>query len=33
MIPPEPYKSEFQGHLYDGEIAYADHELALLIEW
>ncbi|MBI3474815.1 MAG: sulfatase-like hydrolase/transferase [Acidobacteria bacterium] len=29
--PPEPYSSEYKGHLYDGEIAYADHELGKLI--
>jgi choline-sulfatase len=23
--PPEPYKSEYKDHLYDGEVAYADH--------
>jgi arylsulfatase A-like enzyme/Flp pilus assembly protein TadD len=31
--PPEPYRTEYQGHLYDGEIAYADHELGILITW
>jgi len=31
--PPEPYRSEYRGHLYDGEIAYADHELGNLITW
>jgi arylsulfatase A-like enzyme/Flp pilus assembly protein TadD len=31
--PPEPYRSEYQGHLYDGEISYADHELGRLIAW
>jgi choline-sulfatase len=31
--PPEPYRSEYQGHLYDGEIAYADHELGRVIAW
>lgn len=31
--PPEPYRSQYQGHLYDGEIAYADHELGRLIAW
>ena len=31
--PPEPYRSQYQGHLYDGEIAYADHELGRLISW
>ena len=23
--PPEPYKSEYKDHLYDGEVAYADY--------
>jgi choline-sulfatase len=31
--PPEPYRSDYQGHLYDGEIAYADHELERVVEW
>jgi choline-sulfatase len=31
--PPEPYRSEYRSHLYDGEIAYADHELGKLIAW
>jgi len=31
--PPEPYRTQYRGHLYDGEIAYADHELARLIGW
>ena len=31
--PPEPYRSRFKDRLYDGEIAYADHELARLIAW
>jgi len=31
--PPEPYRSEYHGHLYDGEIAYADHELGTLMSW
>jgi arylsulfatase A-like enzyme/Flp pilus assembly protein TadD len=31
--PPEPYRSQYQGHLYDGEIAYADHELGRLMDW
>jgi arylsulfatase A-like enzyme/Tfp pilus assembly protein PilF len=31
--PPEPYRSEYRGHLYDGEIAYADHELGKLVAW
>jgi choline-sulfatase len=31
--PPEPYSTEYRSHLYDGEIAYADHELGKLISW
>src|SRR5690242_15916528 len=31
--PPEPYRTRFRDHLYDGEIAYADHELGRLIAW
>jgi arylsulfatase A-like enzyme/Flp pilus assembly protein TadD len=31
--PPEPYRSEYRSHLYDGEIAYADHELGKLVAW
>ena len=31
--PPEPYHTQYAGHLYDGEIAYADHEIGRLIEW
>jgi arylsulfatase A-like enzyme/Flp pilus assembly protein TadD len=31
--PPEPFRSQYQGRLYDGEIAYADHELGRLIAW
>jgi len=31
--PPEPYRSEYRSHLYDGEIAYADHELGNLMSW
>jgi choline-sulfatase len=31
--PPEPYRTEYRGHLYDGEIAYADHELGSLMAW
>ncbi|MFZ3263421.1 MAG: sulfatase, partial [Terriglobales bacterium] len=31
--PPEPYKTEYSTHLYDGEIAYADHELGSLMTW
>lgn len=31
--PPEPFRSEYRTHLYDGEIAYADHELGRLMTW
>ncbi len=31
--PPEPYRTDYKGHPYDGEIAYADHELGKLIAW
>src|SRR5258707_2420137 len=31
--PPEPYRTEYRSHLYDGEIAYADHELGNLVSW
>ncbi len=31
--PPEPFRAEYSDHLYDGEIAYADHELGRLISW
>jgi choline-sulfatase len=31
--PPEPFQSEYRTHLYDGEIAYADHELGNLMTW
>jgi arylsulfatase A-like enzyme/Flp pilus assembly protein TadD len=31
--PPEPFRTQYRGHLYDGEIAYADHELGRLISW
>lgn len=31
--PPEPYRAQYQNHPYDGEIAYADHELGRLIAW
>jgi arylsulfatase A-like enzyme/Flp pilus assembly protein TadD len=30
---PEPYRSEYRNHPYDGAIAYADHELGNLIAW
>jgi choline-sulfatase len=31
--PPKPYRTEYLDHPYDGEIAYADHELGKLIAW
>jgi len=31
--PPEPYRSQYRTHPYDGEIAYADHELGRLVAW
>jgi len=31
--PPEPFRSQYRDHLYDGEVAYADHELGRLITW
>lgn len=30
--PPEPYRSQYAGRPYDGEIAYADHCVGLLLE-
>ncbi len=31
--PPEPFRTQYRSHPYDGEIAYADHELGRLISW
>ena len=31
--PPEPYRTQYRSHPYDGEIAYADHELGRLMLW
>jgi choline-sulfatase len=31
--PPEPFRTQYRDHLYDGEIASADHELSRLILW
>ena len=31
--PPEPFRTQYREHPYDGEIAYADHELGRLIVW
>ena len=30
--PPEPFKQQYRERPYDGEIAYADHELARLLD-
>lgn len=30
--PPEPFRTEFAGHLYDGEIAYTDSQLKRLFD-
>ena len=30
-VPPEPYRSEYQTRPYDGEIAYVDHTIGLLL--
>ena len=31
--PPEPYKTQYAGHPYNGEIAFADSELGRVIEF
>jgi len=31
--PPEPFRSQYSDHPYDGEIAYADHELGRMMAW
>ncbi len=31
--PPEPFRTEYRGRPYDGEIAYADSQLARLFAW
>ena len=31
--PPEPYRSKYAGHLYDGEVAYVDSQLARLFSY
>lgn len=30
--PPEPWVTEYEGHLYDGEIAYTDHCIGTFID-
>jgi choline-sulfatase len=31
--PPEPFRSQYERHPYDGEIVYTDHELGRFIAW
>src|SRR5262249_14337443 len=31
--PPEPFRTRYQGRLYDGEVAYADSQLVRLFAW
>ena len=31
--PPEPFHSQYAGHLYDGEVAYVDAQLARLFQY
>src|SRR5262249_29231140 len=31
--PPEPYRTQYKDHPYDGEIAYADYELGRVMTW
>jgi arylsulfatase A-like enzyme/tetratricopeptide (TPR) repeat protein len=31
--PPEPFHSQYAGHLYDGEVAYVDSQLARLFDY
>jgi arylsulfatase A-like enzyme/Flp pilus assembly protein TadD len=31
--PPEPYRTEFAGRLYDGEVAFADAQLGRVFDW
>src|SRR5205814_4501827 len=31
--PPEPFRTEYHDHPYDGEIAYADRELGRVVAW
>jgi arylsulfatase A-like enzyme/tetratricopeptide (TPR) repeat protein len=31
--PPEPFRTQYAGHRYDGEIAYADSQLARLFDY
>lgn len=31
--PPEPFRSQYQGRPYDGEVAYTDAQVGRLLEW
>ncbi len=31
-LPPEPFRSQYQSNLYDGEIAYADGQIGVLLD-
>jgi len=31
--PPEPFRAKYAGHLYDGEIAYADSQLGRVFDY
>ncbi|MBI3662085.1 MAG: sulfatase-like hydrolase/transferase [Acidobacteria bacterium] len=31
--PPEPYRSQYREHPYDGEVAYVDSQLGRLFDW
>ena len=31
--PPQPFRAQYRGHEYDGEIAYADSQLGRLLNW
>ncbi|MFH1946317.1 MAG: sulfatase-like hydrolase/transferase, partial [Acidobacteriota bacterium] len=31
--PPEPFKTDHENKLYDGEVAYVDHSLGTLFEY
>ncbi len=32
-LPPEPFLSEYEDKLYDGEVAYAEHHLNRIMQW
>ena len=31
--PPEPFRSQFEGSLYDGEISFTDSQVGRLLDW